>query len=121
MTKQTIVGYYQTNQARTAFSVSEQNELIVCGQLGDFPSPPKQYESFIFVPVTFSDILDWKLNQKANFCLDKKAFEIYSKMFYKMAVAIIANNAAELEQMTDTQFITWKFNFSELTTDYQQK
>lgn len=116
MTKQTIVGYYLSNENKTAFSVNEQNELIICGKRESFPPHPERWQ---FVPVMYDELFNWVIFKKARVCLDKEAFNNYSRQFYKMCVAMISNNAAELEQMNDEQFITFRFDFSELTTDYQ--
>lgn len=116
MTKQTIVGYYLTNANKTAFSVNEQNELIICGQITSFPPAP---DGWNFVPVLYDELFNWIIFKKPKVCLDKEAFANYSREFYKMCVAMISNNAAELEQMTDEQFIMFRFDFFELTTDYQ--
>jgi hypothetical protein len=114
--KQTIIGYYSADKTKSNFCVSEKIELIICGRMIDFPPQPGNFK---FYPVTFPDVLKWIAGGKISVCLDKLAFQQYSKEFYKMTVRMIANNSAELEGMTNDEFISIKFDFIKLQTNYQ--
>jgi hypothetical protein len=114
--EQTIIGYYSADKTKNNFCVSEKSEIIICGRMQDFPPQP---ENFKFYPVTFPDLLFWIVGGKTLTCLDRSAFQLYAKEFYKMTVRMIANNSAELEQMTKDEFISIKFDFIKLQTNYQ--
>lgn len=114
--EQTIIGYYSADKTKNNFCVSEKSEIIICGRTQDFPPQP---ENFKFYPVTFPDVLGWIAGGKIFVCLNRSAFQLYAKEFYKMTVRMIANNSAELEQMTKDEFISIKFDFIKLQTNYQ--
>jgi hypothetical protein len=115
MNKQnTIVGYFSSQENNVC--VNDRGEVIICGRMQTFPPQPPGFE---FTPVTFPDLLKVIISNKYTFCLDKLAFQLYAKEFYKMTVAIISNNSAELEQMTNEEFITIKFDFLKLQSNYE--
>jgi hypothetical protein len=114
--EQTIIGYYSADKTKNNFCVSEKSEIIICGRTQNFPPQPLNFE---FYPVTFADALGWLSGGKISVCFDKLAFQLYAKEFYKMAVKMIANNSAELEQMKPDEFISIKLDFFKLQTNYQ--
>jgi hypothetical protein len=113
--KQQIVGYYQCDNNNGVFTVDDNEKLIILGDPDKFP-PQKKMK---VLPITFNRVLRLLVTKKAPLCFDRDAFEIYTKEFYKMCVAMICNNSTELEQLDDETFISVNFDFIDITTDYQ--
>jgi hypothetical protein len=112
----TIIGYYQADLKTAIFCTNEQGELIILGNPIDFPPSGNYYTIY---PVDFNQVFKWILTKKIPVCLDKFAFENYTKEFYKLCVTLIANNTAQLEDMKNDEFITVNFDFLTNTPNYK--
>lgn len=105
-----LVGFYLADKKNKIFCTTEEQQLIICGEITSFP--PHDSNNMQFYSIEFGTIMQKMFEGGRQIVMDRSAFQNFTRCYYSFCVETIGQNALTLTDMTNDDFISPEFQFN---------